>query len=1362
MSPIDDKQKKTVLSITGKEEQDREQEQITSGTDTASMTGSGDSSQTATPTPGLIPIPKKSRRIKTNKPRPFVCSTCTRGFVRQEHLKRHQRSHTNEKPFLCVFCGRCFARRDLVLRHQHKLHAALIGTSMDSYTNSSNNNGIPVPFQGPLPDSAEDKINKNIIQIKGNKATILPTPRNPLAKTAAQLKREARETEARNKHEYRRTSNEWHPDVTSTTSSLKSTPSPATYIPSGSVGPPPVHFEEQQQQQQQPIDYYSHPLRQEHKIGREPSPALLQDGTSRSKRHASFSASSAFTYAPDNPTEKNTRNISNNNNGSGSESMNDVPHQVGFSTPQLTAQQLIDKALESGVDFEALELPPFFSLDDPNSYGDSKFNINDIQFSLSNDASNIPGNTNNIQPNNQPSVLHVNSSVYNISTGVQSQMNISSRGPPPMTPNNGDIYGFAPYLSDFLTMSSSFGGSGGFSKSNSVNSNLAYFNYQNIPYQPEHDVHQFSIPESNLPQMVHDNTTARYPQHPEIGRPASEQPTKQASSQEVYYMSQSHEFDRPKTAQGALEISNGTSLLKSNLTNNPDYQQHLSTKMVEISNIHPDEHWLTDFIAHPLDMDFKTSGDHFNEIGFLDNAIGQAPTPPSVDPKPLSNVLPKLIETKDNLRDIHTNQGEKIALAVNTHPNLNTQNNHASSATGHKLDDVKKLTYNVSSLFNSRQFDLFQKSVASSKNLKDISNGSNAKYTRNKNLKICFFTEELRNSIINDNKSLANFFPTVDELNDYVQLYQREFHYYFPILHLYSVEPSMENYPLLLSIAMCGAIYGFHSIHAKILSNISWIHVREYLEQKNNCYETTPLWIIQSLILLTFIGIFSNDVNVIKNMKPQLMTLIQLVKITKLNLPLENFVKPPIESDHVMEFQDNPSKLAKIKGQYKTEEQIEKNFNYFILAQSRIRTCHVVLLLSNFFSSVSGRDCCFHSLDLKCGIPCYHEVLYLAEDSEIWSFYLNKFNIELDSKFSLIELSNGDGSYENCLMYLSNGSQFLYENTKISFKTLLSLLISIHEKIFIERNVIKQNLYNDPHISNSSHASIQLNDIKWRMTSRPIVASMLKYWEALYIKNGGILVPNKDNIPMIRSNPSMRLIIPLHLFAKIRKCIDLSTILELIWLQEWNLMNENLKSFLYDWESLHEATTYSVSIIGFWIDTISITENSQNIKTPILSVTCIFTSILILSEYLKLIENWASDVINNRKDVDSTSLKIPDRTLWLKAFKLMKKIERQLLSKGANFQGYAEFLNLPEGSKLLDDNFVENVMRIESPIHDTIKFLKTMKMSIRCLYMGVRILGDSPVWPISLTFANALQSRALYILKEGDTEQRIQPDNVQN
>ncbi|ODQ80139.1 hypothetical protein BABINDRAFT_22770, partial [Babjeviella inositovora NRRL Y-12698] len=53
----------------------------------------------------------------------FVCLVCTRAFARQEHLKRHERSHTREKPFDCGICSRKFSRRDLLLRHAQKLHA---------------------------------------------------------------------------------------------------------------------------------------------------------------------------------------------------------------------------------------------------------------------------------------------------------------------------------------------------------------------------------------------------------------------------------------------------------------------------------------------------------------------------------------------------------------------------------------------------------------------------------------------------------------------------------------------------------------------------------------------------------------------------------------------------------------------------------------------------------------------------------------------------------------------------------------------------------------------------------------------------------------------------------------------------------------------------------------------------------------------------------------------------------------------------------------------------------------------------------------------------------------------------------------
>ncbi|EDO16633.1 hypothetical protein Kpol_529p13 [Vanderwaltozyma polyspora DSM 70294] len=71
----------------------------------------------------------------SGKPRLFVCSICTRAFARQEHLTRHERSHTKEKPYCCGICQRKFSRRDLLLRHAHKIHGGNYG---DSITITSN------------------------------------------------------------------------------------------------------------------------------------------------------------------------------------------------------------------------------------------------------------------------------------------------------------------------------------------------------------------------------------------------------------------------------------------------------------------------------------------------------------------------------------------------------------------------------------------------------------------------------------------------------------------------------------------------------------------------------------------------------------------------------------------------------------------------------------------------------------------------------------------------------------------------------------------------------------------------------------------------------------------------------------------------------------------------------------------------------------------------------------------------------------------------------------------------------------------------------------------------------------------------
>lgn len=257
--------------------------------------GAGNSSVAA-----KMPIPKKSRTIKTDRPRPFLCSICTRGFARQEHLKRHQRAHTNEKPFLCAFCGRCFARRDLVLRHQQKLHSSLTDTG----------SGAP-----PNNGDAKNHLNeRHIITISGNKQTMLPMLGSASDPSVAAISIPRQPTKVQ----------ESNPNP-----SRQMTPQ----VPQNQRQPV-LSGQKQQKLSGTSITPHSH--------GPE-----LEERQQKRKRHASFSASSSITYTQ----AKDASGIIEHD-------IPDIPHQVGFSTPQLSAQELVEKALESGFNLEDLPFPP--------------------------------------------------------------------------------------------------------------------------------------------------------------------------------------------------------------------------------------------------------------------------------------------------------------------------------------------------------------------------------------------------------------------------------------------------------------------------------------------------------------------------------------------------------------------------------------------------------------------------------------------------------------------------------------------------------------------------------------------------------------------------------------------------------------------------------------------------------------------------------------------------------------------------------------------------------------------------------------------------------------------------------------------
>ena len=70
---------------------------------------------------------------------------CKRPFKRLEHLKRHVRTHTQERPFKCSKCARAFARQDNLTQHI-RIHGH--GRVDEISHNSGLGLGTPPPREG--------------------------------------------------------------------------------------------------------------------------------------------------------------------------------------------------------------------------------------------------------------------------------------------------------------------------------------------------------------------------------------------------------------------------------------------------------------------------------------------------------------------------------------------------------------------------------------------------------------------------------------------------------------------------------------------------------------------------------------------------------------------------------------------------------------------------------------------------------------------------------------------------------------------------------------------------------------------------------------------------------------------------------------------------------------------------------------------------------------------------------------------------------------------------------------------------------------------------------------------------------------
>ncbi|KAL3238229.1 Respiration factor 2 [Nakaseomyces bracarensis] len=1035
-------------------------------------------------------IPKKSRAVKTDKPRPFLCPICSRGFVRQEHLKRHQNSHTHEKPFLCLICGKCFARKDLVLRHVQKLHR--------DYKVEQLNNSLGAGNWDERTLVTPDVWNNDIVKVKGNKASILPTVDYQIDRTGLQGLSLG----------------------TVLTVSANSTQSPQQQLQQQlkehNLGSNSSSFQQQQfhHHQQQQLQYP-----QQHQLQQHVSPGSTSSDLSK----GNSSTTASRNGNPQRPIPYHDLDLSSSSS-------------MSFATPNYQHSQVL---------------------------------IGNVTSSAS-------------QAGSTPLDVNWLNSVLESDNKISDSNNTKSLSPQGL----GNKPGFKLELPEFVKN------------------------------------RRYSAPTNKL-----------------------------------------------------------------DLSNNSNNGIHRNSNGNDINDNESDLLRNSSIPEHPL----QTMRGHSNGFFASSQSTSNSKTMNNDASLPPSMTKPDLNDTKEN-SNIVMERGDSFSNLLKTDDFVN--------ADQPVMDIISQLSSEFTSPNDLNYINLNQPTID-------------------------FFTQEWRDLILQKYNILDANFPTLDELNEYIVLYQKEFHPYFAFLHLYSIQASLSKISLFLSVAAIGAFYSFNSTHSNLLANLAYGEINHLL--KSVKLELSPLWLVQTMLILGFYAIFNNDISLVKSASDQFMMIVKLVKSTKINQPLESQIVPPTLFPDVLSNTLSP-------------DQVDTAYRYFITAQSRIHICHSMLFLSNIFPAMSGLEACFLASDVDCGVPCPYEDLYTSKSPSEWYQNVLKNNVKLTNDSELVMLSKGGVDFKTCLHYLSTGNHVLYDTVKLSLYTLLSLLVSIHERIIIERR------------KNKTEDNVQKNDENWKLTRGPIIDSMIRNWEILYMKNGGILLPTENNFNRITGSHVMRNNVSFYLFAKIKRCVDLNHVIQKIWMRDWTAMNIALEEIMYDTESLQEATDYAISLLSSWSSSFTILddESVQAMKTPMFSMACIFSSILIVAEFLRSVERWAKTY--NADNPNTKMMNSTDKILWLKAGKLLKKFQKKLLSSDA--KKYSEFAGVQKHEVLditeVDESVLQRAIGLEAKVDETIQMILAASLSSKALYIGVRVIGDTPIWPIAVLFAQGLQSRAVYCVMKDE------------
>lgn len=1145
------------------------------------------------------PIPKKSLQIRTDKPRPHVCSICTRGFARLEHLKRHERSHTNEKPFQCAACGRCFARRDLVLRHQQKLHlhisqvmrrplialnlsqAAPESTTSTPLANENiiilhNNTNATAPLPAGLqvlspqmglthhldlsshllPGSDDYVRNPHIRQLFGYRGGAIPSPN-----TNSSLHTP---NGANGRHATRLNSNPGTGLGASNTLNATQQPSPLT-------GDLPDLKEK-----------------------KKPTWPVLDYGQNL-HRHASFLAVSGLSYT----NIKDALSIL-------SHQISDGPTQVGFATPQLTAAEIDSKGLLV-VDFGGLDLD-WYNLE-LNTERNSK--------------RDTPGSE--IAPNDMEAMEHMallNSHLTGVSTTGLNLLNDITHNVVLNGARNADINGVR------LTLP------GLHLRLDTIPSELLLAE-KDLPYFSSlvMAAHQFQNPDH--PHHIKGTTPMEFGMSPvdatrSVGTDQRSPAGHQDMALDMFRMDK-NDAKRPLPAKKQKQGS-------------------VSSKRTKLGFINDTENleWVEEMMGIPVLNEFPSAS---HDTGFMG--------------------LPYVANQPDEILSLFKLRQDEL---IRQRSQVNTRELLGSSTS--RLNTPRKL-------LGKAQFTIGEKNTQ-------------------------FFGDELRNRIILDSNLNSSQFPPLEDLNTYMSLYENEFNSYYPFIHMPSLKNPMvdnfENIPLILSMCAIGALYSYHDSNTLLLFNLSKYHIHNFFEKEVTVdklqFKKVPLMAHQCLVLHIFISMFLNEPNMVEITSRQMNSMVGLIKSTNFHRPLEQFLVPPPTINN-----SNETGV------------IQNNYDYYIMAQTRIRTIHCFYQLEVFRSALIGCPLPMSGSEIKSGTQCTDELLWKADNSRDWYIERSKAPHK-----KLVELSNNE-SMSSLFEHLNNHCPL---ETKMSFNKLFGLLMHVHEQILVE--CIAQQLKGG------------FNALNWRVNSRPHLTNLVKSWEVHFARNGGFSVVNNHNNLLLNTNKELKLILPLLSFAKIRLCINFTPVMEKVLYKDWKGMIEMLSLLDNDLDGVREASKHALDILLLWVHNISVLNDAKqtSVRTPVFFVTCIFIAVMVLAKALNNVENC-------------TELSTLDKAFWINSEKILRSIETTLSPKEES-NTYSEFLRKQSHgvfdyvwSEAFKSNVEKVITAVVSGHANSLPSVRSCRLLIQALSLGVRILADAPLWPLAMGFAEALKNMATQI-----------------